>query len=102
MRVLLVEEGWHSTLRLARGLEDAGFAVTVLTANGKHAKCRRGSVVWCCGPRLDDERFVEHVDDMVSAYGFEHVLPLTESAMQRLWDAPVSWRERLFPQPEAW
>jgi hypothetical protein len=102
MRVLLVEEGWHSTLRLARGLQDAGFAVTVLTANGKRARCRHRNVDWCCGPGVDDAQFVSHVDAMVRESAFDRVLPLTEPAMQRLWDAPVAWRERIFPRTEDW
>jgi predicted ATP-grasp superfamily ATP-dependent carboligase len=102
MRVLLVEEGWHSTLRLARGLHDAGFAVTVLTANGKRARCRHRNVDWRCGPGVEDARFVAHVDAMVRESAFDRVLPLTEPAMQRLWDAPIAWQERIFPRTEPW
>ena len=100
--VLLVEEGWHSTLRLARALEDAGYAVTVLTANGTAASCSRKTVRWTSGPTLASASFDAHIDRMVSAASFDHILPLTEDAMRRLWNMPVTWRDRIFPQTEAW
>ncbi|CAN5912617.1 hypothetical protein BH11MYX3_BH11MYX3_13180 [soil metagenome] len=100
--VLLVEEGWHSTLRIARGLEDGGYSVTVLTANGTAASCSRKTVRWVSGPTLDSASFVAHIDRMVTAASFDHVLPLTEEAMQRLWNLPVLWRDRIFPQTDAW
>jgi len=98
--VLLIEEGWHSTLPLAAALETAGFAVTVLTANGTTARCRKRSVRWICGPTIADPEFVEHVDRLVTAERYDHVLPLTEDAMARLWDAGVAWN--LHPRTEPW
>lgn len=100
--VLLVEEGWHSTLRLARALEDAAYAVTVLTANGTAASCWHKTVRWASGPTLASASFAVHIDRMVTAASFDHVLPLTEDAMRRLWNMPVAWRDRIFPQTEAW
>jgi predicted ATP-grasp superfamily ATP-dependent carboligase len=100
--VLLVEEGWHSTLPLARALEDAAYAVTVLTANGTAASCTHRSVRWTSGPTLASASFDAHIDRMVMAAGFDHILPLTEDAMRRLWNMPVRWRERIFPQTEPW
>jgi hypothetical protein len=97
--VLLVEEGWHSTLYLASALDAAGFAVTVLTANGARASCRCRGVRWTSGPALDDPRFVDHVDRMMP---FDRVLPLTEAAMARLWGAGVPWRDRIFPETAQW
>ncbi|MBL0215806.1 MAG: ATP-grasp domain-containing protein [Myxococcales bacterium] len=100
--VLLVEEGWHSTLPLARALEDADHAVTVLTANGTTASCSRKTVRWTSGPTLASAGFAAHLDRMVTAARFDHVLPLTEDAMRRLWAMPVTWRDRIFPQTAPW
>jgi predicted ATP-grasp superfamily ATP-dependent carboligase len=100
--VLLIEEGWHSTLPLAATLETGGFAVTVLTANGTTARCRRRSVRWISGPTIGDAAFVEHVDRLVTAERYDHVLPLTEDAMARLWDASMAWSERIHPRTEPW
>ncbi len=97
MRVLLVEEGWHSTLPLARALEDAGHAVTVLTANGTTGAHRCKTVRWCSGPTLDSAAFAAHVEPMLR--DFDRVVPLTEAAMQRLWELNA---ERIFPRTEPW
>lgn len=101
-RVLLVEEGWHSTMYLARALEDAGHAVTVLTANGSTASCRRRSVRWISGPPLASPGFPAHLAGVMAGARFAHVLPLTEPAMARLWDAPGPWSDRLHPVTAAW
>ncbi len=94
---MLVEEGWHSTLYLARALVDAGFAVTVLTANGTAAACDRGGVVWRSGPPVGAAGFIAAVDRL--ACDADHVLPLTEDAMAALWAAGVP---RVFPPTEPW
>ena len=96
-RVLLLEEGWSQTLDLARALEEAGFAVTVATANGSTASYRRRTVQWCSAPPISSPRFVPHLDRLVAARGFDHVLPLTEAAMRRLWEARPGWSDRIFP-----
>ena len=98
--MLLVEEGWHSTLPLARALEDAGHAVTVLTANGTDASCSRRTVRWTSGPTLASASFDAHIDRL--AAGFDHVLPLTEDAMRRLWAMPIAWGDRIFPPTDGW
>jgi biotin carboxylase len=95
--VLLVEEGWSQTLALAAALEDAGHAVTVLTANGGAARCVRRTVRWCSGPALDDTRFVAHVDRVVREAGVAHVVPMTEAVMTRLWHARPAWADRIVP-----
>ncbi len=86
-RVLLVEEGWSQTLYLARALEEAGYGVTVVTANGSTASYRRRTVEWASAPAVASTRFVDHLDRRMAARPFDHVLPLTEAVMQRLWDA---------------
>ena len=101
-RVLLVEEGLSATLRLARALDDAGADVTVLTADGSTATCRRGAMRWCSGPPVAHADFVPHVDALVTATGFDRVLLLTEPVMQRVWDADVAWRSAIFPRAAAW
>jgi predicted ATP-grasp superfamily ATP-dependent carboligase len=101
MRVLLIEEGWHSTLYLARALEGAGHAVTVLTANGSRARHRHKTVLWTSGPTLDSDAFLPHLARVVGG-GFDLVFPLTEPAMSRLWDAPGPWSDRLHPATEDW
>ncbi len=101
-RILLVEEGWHSTMAIARALEDAGHAVTVVTANGTTARCRRRTVRWTSGPPLTSPQFAPHLARLVTDASFDHVLPLTEPAMWRLWDAPGPWSDRLHPRTEAW
>lgn len=96
-RVLLVEEGWSQTLYVARALEEAGHAVTVVTANGSTASYRHRTVEWASAPPVASARFVDHLDRRMAARPFDHVLPLTEAVMQRLWDARPSWRDRIFP-----
>ena len=95
--MLLVEEGWHSTMYLATALEDAGYAVHVLTANGTSARHRQRTIEWSSGPAITSDRFLSHLDHMIAEIPFAHVLPLTEAAMYRLWDASGSWTERLHP-----
>ncbi|HUQ02452.1 MAG TPA: ATP-grasp domain-containing protein [Kofleriaceae bacterium] len=102
MRVLLIEEGWHSTLYLARALESAGHAVTVLTANGSRARHRHKTVLWTSGPTLGSDAFLPHVERVVTGGGIERVFPLTELAMSRLWDTPGVWSDRLHPATEEW
>jgi glutathione synthase/RimK-type ligase-like ATP-grasp enzyme len=96
-RVLLLDEGWSQTMYLAAALEDAGHDVTVLAANGITASHRRRTVQWCCGPSLASVRFLPHLDRMMRAAAFDHVLPLTEAAMSRLWDARPAWADRIYP-----
>lgn len=95
--MLLVEEGWHSTLPLARALANSGFVVTVLTANGTTASCTHEAVRWTSGPTLASADFAAHIDRIAGS--FDHVLPLTEDAMRRLWELSVA---RIFPHTEPW
>jgi predicted ATP-grasp superfamily ATP-dependent carboligase len=101
-RVLLVEEGWNQTLYLARALEEAGHDVTVVTANGSTASYRRRTVHWSSVPPVASARFVEELDRLMAERPFDHVLPLTEAAMQRLWDASPPWSDRIFPATAGW
>jgi hypothetical protein len=97
--LLLVEEGWSQTLEVARGLEDAGHAVTVVTANGSTASYRRRSVEWRSGPLVSSE-LVAHLEQLVASQRFDRIVPLTESVMRRLWDA--GWHDRIFPPTLPW
>lgn len=100
--VLLVEEGWSQTLELARGLEDTGHAVTVVTANGSTARYRRRSVDWLSAPMLASAEIVPHLDRIVHERACDHVVPLTEAVMRRLWEAHPAWSDRVFPSTDAW
>lgn len=97
MNVLVLEEGWSQTLPLARALERAGYAVTVATANGSTARHRRRTVEWVSVPPIASPQLVPHLDRLVADGDFDRVLPLTEAAMCRLWDAEPAWRDRIFP-----
>ena len=94
--VLLVDEGWSQTLSLASALEDAGFAVTVLTADGGHTSYRRRSVQWSSAPLIASPQFLSNLDRLMTS--FDHVLPLTEAVMWRLADARPTWADRIFPR----
>ncbi|HET9987165.1 MAG TPA: ATP-grasp domain-containing protein, partial [Kofleriaceae bacterium] len=74
-RLILVDEGWSSTLHLARALVTAGARVEVVTANGKHHPAfeRRG-VTWRSGPRLGDPALGELLRGAT-------VIPMTEAAL---------------------
>lgn len=98
MRVVLVEEGWNQTVHVARALEHAGHAVTVITANGSRAHYRRRSVTWSSGPRVDDPQLVGHVERV--ARGADRIVPLTERVMTRLWDSRCA--DRMFPATDEW
>ncbi len=100
--MLLVEEGWHATLYLARSLEAAGYAVTVLTANGTTASCRHRTVRWMSGPSIGSAALVTHLERLLTETAFDHVIPLTEAAMAQLWATPGRWSDRLFPTVERW
>ncbi len=95
--VLLLDEGWGQTLALASALEDAGLAVTVLTADGGHASYRRRSVQWSSVPPIASADFLVHLERWMRT-PFDHVLPLTEDAMWRLADARLGWADRIFPR----
>ena len=95
--VLIVDEGWNQTLALARSLEHAGFAVTVLTADGGRASYLRRTVQWSSVPLIASAEFLSHLDRWMST-PFAHVLPLTEDAMWRLADACPAWAARIFPR----
>ncbi|HEX7840762.1 MAG TPA: ATP-grasp domain-containing protein [Kofleriaceae bacterium] len=101
-RVLLVDEGWLQTAELATALEAAGFAVTVVTADGSAASYLRRSVRWCSGPELASAAFLPYLDRMVRETLFDHVLPLTESALSRLWDARPDWSDHIYPAVDEW
>lgn len=100
--LLLIDEGWSQTLYLAQALERSGHAVTVLTANAAPASYTRGAVRWGTAPAVDSPEFLDRVERLMAEQDFARILPLTESAMQRLWAAPASWRPRLFPALEDW
>jgi biotin carboxylase len=59
-------------------------------------------VQWHSAPLLGSPRFVSHLDGMLAARPVDHVLPLTEAAMRRLWDARPAWSDRIFPATEEW
>jgi len=101
-RVLLLDEGWAQTIDLAAGLEDAGYQVTVLTANGGTASYRHRTVAWRSGPALADPALLPHLDRMIAEAAFDRVLPLTEAAMLRLWDARPRWAAQIYPQVDDW
>jgi hypothetical protein len=101
-RVLLLDEGWAQTIDLAAGLEQAGYQVTVLTANGGTASYRHRTVAWRSGPTLANPALLPHLDRMMAEAAFDRVLPLTEAAMMRLWDASPGWGERIYPQVAGW
>jgi hypothetical protein len=96
-RVLLLDEGWLQTMHVASALEAAGHRVTVLTANGSTARYRRRTVQWCSGPAVGDAQFLAHLDRVMCETPFEHVVPLTEPLMFRLWDAAPAWDAAIYP-----
>jgi len=101
-RVLLLDEGWAQTIDLAAGLEEAGYQVTVLTANAGTARYRHRTVEWRSGPTLADPALLPHLDRMMAEAAFDRVLPLTEAAMMRLWDASPVWAEQIYPRVAGW
>ena len=87
--MIIVDEGWSSTLHLARALVTAGARVEVITANGKtHPAFERRGVTWRSGPRLGDPRLAELLSDAI-------VIPMTEAAI--LAELPGA-----FPALEPW
>jgi hypothetical protein len=100
--VLLLDEGWLQTSELASALEAAGFAVTVVTADGSTAQYRRRSVEWRSAPRLASASFLPYLDRLMRDAVFDRVLPLTESALYRLWDAGPAWNGHIYPAADDW
>jgi hypothetical protein len=100
--VLVLDEGWAQTIDLAVGLENAGHRVTVLTANGGTSRCRYRTVQWRSGPALASRAFLPHLDQLMSESCFDHVLPITEAAMTRLWDASPTWAGQIYPATAEW
>jgi hypothetical protein len=101
-RVLLLDEGWTQTIDLATELEGAGYQVTVVAANGGTASYRHRTVAWRSGPALASPALLPHLDRMMAEAAFDRVLPLTEAAMIRLWDANPVWAEHIYPQVAGW
>jgi hypothetical protein len=101
-RVVLLDEGWAQTIDLAVGLENAGHRVTVLTASGGTACYRYRTMQWLSGPTLQSPDLIPYLDQLMIATPFDHVLPLTEAAMIRLWDANPSWASRITPAAAGW
>lgn len=99
---MLIEEGWSQTLTVARALEETGHEVTVVTANGSTARYRRRSVEWESAPAIESPALIEHLDRRIARRRFDRVVPLTEAAMQRLWDARPGWSDRIFPTTDEW
>jgi len=58
-------------------------------------------VRWISGPAIERPLFLAHLARLVTEGRFDHVLPLTEAAMARLWDAPGPWSDRLHPITDA-
>jgi ATP-grasp domain len=98
----LIDEGWSQTLYLALALERSGHPVTVLTANAAPVSYTRGAVRWCTAPAVDSPGFLDRVNRLMKEENFARVLPLTETAMSRLWCEPVPWHQRIFPALEDW
>jgi hypothetical protein len=101
-RVLLLDEGWSQTVDLAVGLENAGHRVTVLTANGGTACYQYRTMQWQSGPALENPTLVPYLDQLMIRTPFDHVLPLTEAVMFRLWDANPEWARKIFPAAAEW
>jgi hypothetical protein len=101
-RVLVLDEGWSQTIDLAVGLDRVGHRVTVLTANGGTSRCQYRTVQWRSGPTLASLAFLPHLDQLMSELRFDHVLPITEAAMTRLWDANPTWARQIYPAPAEW
>jgi hypothetical protein len=101
-RVALLDEGWLQTSDLASALEASGFAVTVVTADGSSAHYRRRSVEWRSAPPLASASFLPCLDQLMRDAVFDRVLPLTESALYRLWDAGPAWADRIYPAVDDW
>jgi hypothetical protein len=101
-RVLLVDEGWAQTTDLAIDLARAGHHVTVLTASGRTASYRHRAVEWRCGPAITSPALIACLDRMMVETPFDRVVPLTEAAMIRLWDADPVWAEHIYPDTTAW
>jgi hypothetical protein len=100
--VLLIEEGWSQTAYLARELAAAGVDVSVLTANGSARNHERHGIPWSSAPPLASAGFLAALERCLAADRIDHVLPLTESAMARLWDAAPACADRLYPRTEPW
>jgi hypothetical protein len=100
--VLLLEEGWAQTTDLATGLARAGHHVTVLTASGGSASYRHRTVEWRCGPAVASPALLPYLDRMMAETPFDRVVPLTEAAMSRLWDADPVWAGRIYPDVTGW
>jgi hypothetical protein len=100
-RVLLLDEGWAQTIDLATALEDAGHQVTVVTASGGTTSYRHRTVQWRSGPALASPALLPHLDHLMTAERYDHVLPLTEAAMTRLWDACPPWGHHIHPATAA-
>jgi len=101
-RVALLDEGWLQTSDLASALEASGFAVTVVTADGSGAHYRRRSVEWRSAPPLASASFLPYLGQLMRDAVFDRVLPLTESALYRLWDAGPAWADHVYPAVDDW
>ncbi|MGE3458882.1 MAG: ATP-grasp domain-containing protein, partial [Kofleriaceae bacterium] len=54
---------------------------------------------------VDEEsspRFLSQLESLLAATEIDHIVPLTEATMYRLWDARPPWRDRVFPRTSTW
>jgi ATP-grasp domain len=101
-QILLLEEGWGQTTYLASALEREGYQVTVATANDGATHHRHRSVTWRSMPAVDSAPFLPALTGLMKGTAFDHVLPLSEGIMQRLWDHAGAWSPLLYPATSEW
>src|SRR5438874_795875 len=69
---------------------------------GRSQLFRNYGIAWRCGPQLTSVDFPPWIEQVITTGAFDHVLPLTERCLYRLWELAPAWRDRVFPATEEW
>ena len=83
-RILLLDEGWPSTLYVAAGLMRAGIEVVLGSTSVADTVFLRRFVPFVRLPPLTDERFLSTVEEIAVAHGCQRVMGCSDETMSRI------------------
>ncbi len=103
-KLLLLDEGWVTTLPVAAGLSGVGYTVHIISADGidPDPKYLIAYASQQQAPSISTSEYMEVIDKAAGTQEFISVLPMTEPVIYRLWDSAPSWSGKIYPATEEW
>lgn len=86
-RVLLLDEGWPSTLYVAAGLMRAGIEVVLGSTSVADTVFLRRFVTFVRIPPPSDERFLAAVEELAAEHGCQLVVGCSDDTLLRITDS---------------